>query len=46
MRARTKVKAGNVDVSGQVTGNITASDKVELKSDGRVVGDLQAPRVL
>ena len=28
------------------TGNIAASDKVELKSDCRVVGDIKAPRIL
>lgn len=36
----------NVDVSGQVTGNITASDKVELKAECRVTGDVKAPRIL
>ncbi|HUU01612.1 MAG TPA: polymer-forming cytoskeletal protein [Myxococcota bacterium] len=36
----------NVEVSGSVTGNINASDKVELKSDGRMVGDIKAPRIL
>ena len=35
-----------VEISGKVTGNITASDKVELKSDCRVVGDIKAPRIL
>ncbi len=36
----------NVEISGSVTGNILASDKVELKSDGRMVGDIKAPRIL
>jgi hypothetical protein len=45
MRTRTNIKAG-VNVSGQVTGNITASDKVEIKSDCTVVGDIRAPRIL
>ncbi len=36
----------NVEVAGRVTGNIVASDKVELKSDCRVVGDIRAPRIL
>ena len=35
-----------VDISGRVTGNIIASDKVELKSDGRMVGDIKAPRII
>jgi len=29
-----------------VTGNIRASEKVEIKSDGRMVGDIKAPRIL
>lgn len=36
----------NVEVSGNVTGNITAGERVELKSDGRMVGDVKAPRIL
>jgi cytoskeletal protein CcmA (bactofilin family) len=36
----------NVDIGGKVTGNIVASDKVELKADCRVVGDVRAPRIL
>jgi cytoskeletal protein CcmA (bactofilin family) len=36
----------NVEISGSVTGNIRASDKVEIKSDGRMVGDIKAPRIL
>lgn len=36
----------NVDVSGQVTGNITAADKVELKAQCRMTGDIKAPRIL
>ena len=35
-----------VEISGQVTGNITASDKIELKPESRVVGDLKAKRIL
>jgi hypothetical protein len=35
-----------VEVSGSVTGNIQASEKVELKADGRMVGDIFAPRVI
>ena len=35
-----------MEVAGQVTGNVTASDKVELKAACRVVGDLRAPRIL
>ena len=40
------IETQNVEIAGKVTGNILASDKVELKSDCRVVGDIKAPRVL
>lgn len=40
------IEVQNVDVAGRVTGNIAATDKVELKSDCRVVGDIRAPRIL
>ena len=32
------------DLTG--SGNITATDKVELKSECRMVGDIKAPRIL
>jgi cytoskeletal protein CcmA (bactofilin family) len=40
------IETANVTVSGQVTGNIRASQRVELRSDGRMVGDIKAPRIL
>jgi cytoskeletal protein CcmA (bactofilin family) len=40
------VETARMEVSGQVTGNIAASEKVELKADCRVVGDIRAPRIL
>ena len=40
------IETQNVDISGQVTGNITASDKVELKTQCRMTGDIKAPRIL
>lgn len=36
----------NVEVAGQVTGNIVASNKVDLKTQCRVNGDIKAPRIL
>jgi cytoskeletal protein CcmA (bactofilin family) len=41
-----EIQTSNVTVSGQVTGNIVASERVELRSDGRMVGDIKAPRIL
>lgn len=40
------IEVQNVEISGQVTGNISATDKVELKSQCRMVGDIKAPRIL
>jgi cytoskeletal protein CcmA (bactofilin family) len=39
------IETQNVEVSGQVTGNIMASNMVELKSQCRVIGDIKAPRI-
>ena len=40
------IQTQNVEIAGAVTGNITASDKVELKANCRMVGDIKAPRIL
>ncbi|MFN0064016.1 MAG: polymer-forming cytoskeletal protein [Myxococcaceae bacterium] len=40
------IETQNVEVAGRVTGNIMATDKVELRSDCRVIGDIRAPRIL
>jgi cytoskeletal protein CcmA (bactofilin family) len=40
------IEVQNVEITGRVTGNIAATDKVELKADCRVVGDVRAPRIL
>lgn len=40
------IDTARVEVSGQVTGNIAATEKVELKADCRVVGDIRSPRIL
>jgi len=40
------IQTQNVEISGQVTGNVVATDKVELKANCRMVGDIKAPRIL
>jgi cytoskeletal protein CcmA (bactofilin family) len=40
------IETQNVAVSGQVTGNIQAVERVEISAGGRMVGDLKAPRIL
>jgi cytoskeletal protein CcmA (bactofilin family) len=44
VKANVRVKSARI--SGVVVGNITAEDKVEIASDGRVVGDLLSPRIV
>jgi len=44
-RIAAEVHAKTVVVVGQVIGNITADDKVEIAPSGAVEGDIRAPRV-
>ena len=44
-RITAEVHAKTVVVVGQVVGNITADDKVEIAPSGSVQGDIRAPRV-
>lgn len=40
------IESSSVTISGQVTGNITATERVELQAEGRMIGDIKAPRIL
>jgi hypothetical protein len=42
---KAQVFAKAVIVLGEVTGNVTASDKVDIRDNGSVDGDIVAPRV-
>ena len=44
-RVKAEVRAKSVTVHGEVTGNLIASERVELAPTGRVVGDIIAPRI-
>ena len=44
-RIKAQVFAKAVIILGQVTGNVTASDKVDIRDKGSVDGDVVAPRV-
>ena len=44
-RITAEVHAKTVVIVGQVSGNITADDKVEIAPSGSVEGDIRAPRV-
>jgi cytoskeletal protein CcmA (bactofilin family) len=40
------VESATVEIAGQLTGNVSASERVELKAESRVTGDIRAPRIL
>ena len=40
------IRAGIVMVSGEVVGNVVASERVELRGTARVFGDVEAPAVV
>jgi cytoskeletal protein CcmA (bactofilin family) len=40
------IHATVVEISGEVVGNITASDRIELRANCRVYGDIEAPIVI
>ena len=41
-----EVNTHSIEVHGTVVGNVRASDKYELMREGRVTGDVSAPRVV
>src|SRR5437868_12459896 len=43
---KANVAVKNAIVSGVVVGNIAATESVELTREGRMVGDIRAPRVI
>jgi cytoskeletal protein CcmA (bactofilin family) len=44
-RIKAQVFAKSVIVLGEVHGNVTASDKVDIRDNGSVEGDLVSPRI-
>jgi cytoskeletal protein CcmA (bactofilin family) len=44
-RIKAQVSAKAIVVLGQVTGNLNATEKVDIKESGSVEGDIVAPRV-
>ena len=43
---KANVQVKNAIISGVVVGNISATESVELTREGRMVGDINAPRVI
>jgi cytoskeletal protein CcmA (bactofilin family) len=44
-KIKAEVFAKSVIVLGEVSGNVTASEKVDIRDNGSVDGDIQSPRV-
>ena len=40
------VEADTVEIGGVLTGNVSAAGRVEIKADGKMIGDIKAPRIL
>ena len=45
-RVEADIDSLDVEIAGAVEGNVAASEKIEIKSGGQLVGDVHAPRVL
>ena len=44
-KINAEINAKNVTVIGSVVGNISASEIIEIRSSGSVMGDIKAPRI-
>lgn len=44
-RIKAQIAAKSIVVQGRVTGNLTATEKVDIRENGSVEGDIVAPRV-
>ena len=44
-RIKAQVFAKSIVILGEVTGNVTATEKVDIRDNGSVDGDIAAPRV-
>ncbi len=40
------IETATITINGTVTGDVHASERIELRNDCRVVGDIRAPRIL
>ena len=44
-KARAEISAKSVVILGEVVGNVTASEKIEIRESGSVEGDIVSPRL-
>lgn len=45
-RVEADVEAETLEVSGELAGNAVARSRLEITAEGRVIGDLRAPRIV
>jgi cytoskeletal protein CcmA (bactofilin family) len=45
-KVEASVITKNLAVSGMLVGNVDASERVEVRKEGKMVGDIKAPRVI
>ena len=45
-KVEASITTKNLAVSGMLVGNVTASERVEVRKEGKMVGDIKAPRVV
>jgi len=45
-KVQASVITKNLAVSGMLVGNVEASDRVEVRKEGKMIGDIKAPRVI
>jgi len=44
-RVEADVESKTVEIAGSVIGNVIATERVEIKNEGRVTGNIRAPRI-
>lgn len=40
------ITTSSMTISGRLNGNVEASEKVEIKKEGKMVGDIKSPRIV
>jgi len=43
---KCNIRVSHIIVSGEIRGNITASDRIEIHAPGKVFGNIQAPTIV
>ncbi len=45
-KVQASVVTKNLAVSGMLVGNVEATERVEVRKEGKMIGDIKAPRVI